>query len=225
MKFPKDWLQNDSLSELITSELRLQIINGDFENGSVLSENKISSLFETSRSPVREAFKTLEIEGLVNLGRMGATVQGLDEEGIRELYDVRFLLENFCVKKIYHDFDSDRASEFYRILDLMKFHAKYNDFTEFAYQDLLFHETMILLADHKRVLYFWKNIRNIILCFVLVATEKRFKEEKDKIGNLINEHKLLIDAMVEKNEQKIDDWMKDHLLDTNASVLSAYLKK
>ena len=107
----------------------------------------------------------------------------------------------------------------------MKLHAEHNDFIEFSYQDLLFHETIILRTNHRRVLYSWKNIRNIILCLLLVATEKRFKFEKEEIGNLIYQHRILIDAMVEKNEKKIDKWMDDHLRDTNATVMSAYLKK
>ena len=225
MKFPEKWLESDSLGELISSELRLQIINGEIEVGSVLSENQISSLFETSRSPVREAFKTLELEGLVAPGRMGITVQGLNEEDIVEIYDLRFLLEKFCIRKLTEGFDSDEASEFYKFIDLMKFHAEHNDFIEFSYQDLLFHETIILRTNHRRVLYSWKNIRNIILCLLLVATEKRFKVEKKEIGNLIYQHRLLIDAMVEKNEDKIDKWLDDHLRDTNATVMSAYLKK
>ena len=225
MKFPRNWLESDSLGELISSELRFQIISGEIEVGSILSENMISSSFETSRSPVREAFKTLELEGLVTPGRMGITVQGLNEEDIKEIYDLRFLLEKFCIQKLTEDFDSEKASEFYKFTDLMKLHAEHNDFMEFSFQDLLFHETIVLRTNHKRVLYSWKNIRNIILCLLLVATEKRFKEEKEGIGNLIYQHRLLIDAMVEKNEDKIDKWMDDHLRDTNATVMSAYLKK
>ena len=109
MKFPRNWLESDSLGELISSELRFQIISGEIEVGSILSENMISSSFETSRSPVREAFKTLELEGLVAPGRMGITVQGLNEEDIVEIYDLRFLLEKFCIRKLTEDFDSEAA--------------------------------------------------------------------------------------------------------------------
>lgn len=49
MKFPANWLTSDSLGELISSELRFQIINGEIEDGAVLSENMISKSFETSR--------------------------------------------------------------------------------------------------------------------------------------------------------------------------------
>ncbi|MDS9472473.1 GntR family transcriptional regulator [Sporosarcina pasteurii] len=225
MKFPANWLTSDSLGELISSELRFQIINGEIEDGAVLSENMISKSFETSRSPVREAFKTLELEGLVTPGRMGITVQGLNEEDIKEIYDVRFLLEGFSIRKIFEGFDSEEASEFYKIVDLMKLHADHNDFMEFAFQDLLFHETLIMRANHKRVSYFWRNIRNIILCLLVVATEKRFKEVKEELDNLIFRHRILIDALVEKDQNKIEKWLEDHLLDTNATVMSAYLKK
>ena len=224
LAFPKNWLQNDSLGELISSELRLQIINGEIEEGSVLSENGISNLFETSRSPVREAFKMLEIEGLVMPGRMGVTVQGLDENDIKELYDVRFLLEKFCIQQVVEEFDQKKAKEFYKIIEFMRFHAEFKDYEEFAYQDLLFHEKLIRGAQHNRVLHFWKNIRNIILCLLLVATKERFKEGQDALEGLINNHRLLIDAMVKKDGSKINLWLDEHLKDTNATVMNAYLK-
>src|SRR5690625_4800362 len=96
MQFPKKWLQGNTLGELITSELRLKIVSGQIPKDIILSENQIAKEFKTSRSPVREAFKTLSTEGLVGLARMGAVVLGLTQQDIDELYDVRFMLENFA---------------------------------------------------------------------------------------------------------------------------------
>ncbi|KHF38450.1 GntR family transcriptional regulator [Halalkalibacter okhensis] len=224
MEFPEKWLQDDSLGELISCELRLQIIKGDIERGTVLTENQISTRFETSRSPVREAFKILKTEGLVELGRMGAVVHGLDEMDIKELNDVRFLLEHFCLQKISRTFDEEKAKEFYQILDLMELNAKHNDYLEFSYNDLSFHEKIIKQAGHKRISHSWENIRNIILCLLLVATEKRFSEQKGEIGSLLRNHRDVIEALLAKDEERLESLTKKHLVDTNNTVIDAYIR-
>lgn len=71
LQYPSAWLQNASLGETIACELRLRIINGTIKTGETISENWVASEFGTSRSPVREALKTLSSEGLIRLERMG----------------------------------------------------------------------------------------------------------------------------------------------------------
>ncbi|SDN71233.1 GntR family transcriptional regulator [Bacillus sp. OK048] len=225
MDFPQKWLQSDSLGELISNELRLQIINGTIPRDTVLTESQISNKFDTSRSPVREAFKILETEGLIHLKRMGAVVLGLEEKDIKELYDVRFLLEKFCMQILLEDFDEEKANEFYRLIDLMELNMKHNDYSEFAYHDLLFHEMFILSVSHKRILHLWKNIRNIVLCLLFVATEKRFLEDKGEIENLLRKHRAIIDALVEKNENQLNSLMEEHFNDTKVTVMNAYLRE
>lgn len=67
LHYPSAWLLGMSLGEKIASELRLQIINGTIPTGEILSENRIAADFGTSRSPVREAMKSLSNEGLIRL--------------------------------------------------------------------------------------------------------------------------------------------------------------
>lgn len=64
MDFRKTQFSGVSLGEKIAFNLRLRIVNGTIRKGSKLSKNQIATEFGTSRSPVREALKTLENEGL-----------------------------------------------------------------------------------------------------------------------------------------------------------------
>ncbi|MBS4208143.1 GntR family transcriptional regulator [Bacillus sp. FJAT-50079] len=223
MKFPEKWLRGDSLGERITSELRLEIISGHIPRDTVLTENQISAQFGTSRSPVREAFKTLATEGLVDLQRMGAVVLGLTKQDIDELYDVRFLLENFALQRIADNFDEKKALKFYRILDMMELLSNHDDHLEFSYYDLLFHESIILETNHKRISHFWNNIRHIVLCLLIVATEKRFLEDKIEVKNLIEAHRSIIQALLSKDKDMIHNLVEQHFEDTKQTVGEAYL--
>ncbi|MFD1415738.1 GntR family transcriptional regulator [Oceanobacillus jeddahense] len=226
MDYFNKWLKSNSLGENITQDLRMKIIYGEIPKETVLTENQMSTLFKTSRSPVREAFKTLSSEGLVKLGRMGAVVQGLSKKDIDEIYDVRFLVEGFCLKELSATFDDEKSTQLYKVLDMMELSAKYNSYIDFAYYDLLFHETIIQQTNHKRMLYLWDNIRHIVLCLLIVATETRFQEsaETDVIG-LIANHKLIIENLIARNYSELDTLVKKHYLDTKSTVVHAYLKK
>ena len=82
---------------MLACELRMRIISGMIENGTVLSENKLAADFEVSRSPIREALKILASENIIRLERMGAVVVGLTDKEIKEIYDVRLLIETFVL--------------------------------------------------------------------------------------------------------------------------------
>jgi GntR family transcriptional regulator of gluconate operon len=218
MQFPAIALQGASLGEKISCELRLQIINGSIKSGTVLSENQIAAEFNTSRSPVREAFKTLSNEGLIRQERMGAVVLGLSAKDIEELYDVRSLIETFTIQRLSEMDHEHVIHSLKKIIDKMEFAAKQNDYVEFTMQDLAFHVEMIEEAQHTRILHLWNSIRYIIFTALLIATERRFKENKNEIEPLIKKHQLLINAIASKDDDYIEKIVKDHFDDTRKTV-------
>ncbi|MDU5949027.1 MAG: GntR family transcriptional regulator, partial [Paenibacillus macerans] len=119
MQFPASWLKSGSLGESIAAELRLQMVSGAIKPGEILSENRIAADFGTSRSPVREALKTLSGEGLITLQRMGAVVRGLNLQDIEELYDVRYLIESFAWQRLAAD-PEKLLSQLDKIVDKME---------------------------------------------------------------------------------------------------------
>ncbi|WP_317616456.1 GntR family transcriptional regulator [Bacillus sp. HNG] len=221
MEFPSIALKGTSLGEMISSELRLKIINKSIAPGTVLSENSIAEEFGTSRSPVREALKTLSNEGLIRLERMGAVVLGLSRKDIEELYDVRYLIETFVIERLSKMENEDLIKKLNKILDEMIIAAKYNQYIEFTIQDLKFHELMIEAAEHKRMLHLWNNIRDIVFTALLVATKKRFLEQSNEINSLIEKHRVLINSIVSKDLEFIKNVVHDHFEDTRETVTNS----
>ena len=89
-----------SLGEHVVDSLREMILNGEFEEGAQLRQDTLAAALNVSRIPVREALRQLEAEGLVTFfAHRGAVVAKLSLEEIRELFDVRVLLERDLLQR------------------------------------------------------------------------------------------------------------------------------
>ncbi|MBX6762324.1 MAG: GntR family transcriptional regulator [Rubrobacteraceae bacterium] len=90
-----------SLPEQVADAVSDWIVEGELEPGSRLPETMLAERFGTSRAPVREAIYLLEQAGLVErVPRKGTIVRDHDEEEVREIYRVRFALEEFALERI-----------------------------------------------------------------------------------------------------------------------------
>ncbi|WP_026568463.1 GntR family transcriptional regulator [Bacillus sp. UNC41MFS5] len=205
MKEPKDllyptkWLTKASVGDRVTYELRMQIISSLIESGAILSENKLAADFNVSRSPIREALKTLASENLIRLERMGAVVIGLTSKEIVEIYDVRLLIETFVYERLVKLDNTSLVMELSKILEMMKIAIKYHDADEFAYQDVLFHETIIRAINHSYIMMIWNNAKPVMEAFILLSMRCRFKENYEDFPRIVENHQLYIDAIDAKN--------------------------
>ncbi|RUT33809.1 GntR family transcriptional regulator [Paenibacillus zeisoli] len=218
MHYPSSWLQGASLGESIACELRLQIIKGTVKAGEILSENRIAADFGTSRSPVREAMRTLSGEGLIRLERMGAVVLGLSLKNVEELYDVRYLIESFVQQRLPLKKLTGLIPSLKQTIDKMELAAKHRDVVDFSFQDLSFHEAMILEADHTRILHLWKSIRHIVMTVMLVTTEEVFSEGEDKVQFVVNKHRILIEGLESKNPERIEEVVREYFSDSHSTL-------
>lgn len=218
LRYPSSWLQGVSLGESIASELRLQIISGRIKPGEIISENRVAADFGTSRSPVREALKSLSSEGLIRLERMGAVVVGLSLTDIVELYDVRFLIESFVQQRLAKMDRDQLLVTLHRIVDRMELAVKHQDAVEFSYQDLSFHEAIIAAADHKRILHLWNSIRPIVMTVMLITTEEIFSKGEAKLGSVIGKHQKIMDGLASGDEDEIQKLVQEYFADSRQTL-------
>ncbi|WP_410985259.1 GntR family transcriptional regulator [Bacillus cereus] len=226
--YPGKWLSKASTGDRVASELRMRIISGKIESGTILSENKLAADFSVSRSPVREALKVLASENIIRLERMGAVVIGLTKKEIEEIYDVRLLIETFIFERLVKMDTNELVRELNKIMEMMKIAIKYHDADEFSYQDVLFHETIIRAIQHSYILMIWNNLKPVMEGFILLSMRTRFKEKYEDFERIIKNHELYIKAieskdralMIEALHQNFDDvqgkvedlWMSQQML-------------
>ena len=91
---------SQSLSTQVFKKLEQAILTNELKTGDSLNELKISSQLGVSRTPVREAIKQLEYEGLVKtVLNKGAVVVGISEKDIEDIYTIRGYLEQLAVRE------------------------------------------------------------------------------------------------------------------------------
>ncbi|WP_017379555.1 GntR family transcriptional regulator [Paenisporosarcina sp. TG-14] len=226
--YPSKWIAGASTGVRLACELRIRIISGMIKKGTVLSENKLAAEFEVSRSPIREALKILATENIIRLERMGAVVVGLSEQDIKEIYDVRLLIETFVYERIVKMDTTELVKELSKISEMMEVAIKYNDADEFSYQDVLFHETIIRSINHSYILLIWNNAKPVMESLILLSMRMRLEEKSDDFARVLKNHELYIEAINSKNRDimiqalhqnfqdvqgKVDDlWMSQQML-------------
>ena len=220
--YPEKWLSKASTGERITSELRMQIIAGAIESGTILSENKLAADFEVSRSPIRDALKVLASENMIRLERMGAVVLGLSKKEIDEIYDVRLLIESFVFERLVKKDVDELVRELNKILEMMKIAIKYQDADEFSFQDVLFHETIIRSADHSYISMIWDNLKPVMESFILLSMRERFKEQYSDFERIIKNHELYIQAIQEKDRALMVKSLHQNFDDVQGEVESSW---
>jgi DNA-binding GntR family transcriptional regulator len=89
-----------TLNDIVTDQLREAILSGQFPPGTALNQRDIADQLRVSRMPVREAFRALELEGLIRgLPRRKAVVVTLQPEDIADIYDILATLEARAAEK------------------------------------------------------------------------------------------------------------------------------
>ncbi|MBU0904732.1 MAG: GntR family transcriptional regulator [Firmicutes bacterium] len=216
--FPLKWIANASTGVRLASELRIRIISGLIPAGTVLSENKLAQEFEVSRSPIREALKTLASENMIRLERMGAVVIGLNEQDIKELYDVRLLIETFVYERILKIDTTKLVQELSKIREMMEVAIKYKDADEFSYQDVLFHETVIRSIDHSYIYLIWNNAKPVMESLILLSMRMRLEEKVDDFSRILKNHDLYIEAIQTKDRDIMIQAMHQNFDDVQGTV-------
>jgi GntR family transcriptional regulator of gluconate operon len=216
--YPSAWLKGISRGESIACELRLQIIMGSIKPSEVISENRIAADFGTSRSPVREALKTLSNEGLIRLERMGAVVLGLSMQDIEELYDVRYLIESFAQQRLANGNHELLLANLKQLIDKLELAVKYKDSVDFSYLDFCFHESIIVEAKHKRMLHLWKSIRQIVLTVMFITTKEIFSEGETRLDTVIEKHRKIVKGLESKDVNVIQQVVREYFADSQLTL-------
>ena len=200
--YPEQWLGGMSKGEGVAAEIRLQIVSGEIEVDTLLTENQVAKQFDVSRSPVRDAFKLLQTDQLIQLERMGAKVlQFGDQE--KELYDLRLMLESFAFSKIKHIDRAPITKEMRKHLEMMKVAVKFEDAEAFTQHDIQFHEAMINASNHQYLQTFWNHLKPVIETLVLLSMRHRMEQDKADFERIHSNHEVFIEAVEQYDSTKL----------------------
>jgi DNA-binding GntR family transcriptional regulator len=186
------------LSESIFSELRSAILRGKLRPGEKLSEQQVCDKFGLSRTPVREAFRQLELEGLIEtIPNRGAFVVGLSKRDIEDLYEMRKAYEILAVKWAIERITKEEMEKLEEAYEFMEFYTMKKEADKMLNINMQFHN-LIYKASHNRMLEHTLSTYQ----FYLKETESNSAYLDGYLEEVLKEHKQIYDAFVEKDTEK-----------------------
>jgi DNA-binding GntR family transcriptional regulator len=136
-----------SLADVVTARLRREIVEGEFDLGQALSESKIAARYGVSRTPVREAFACLGLEGLVRTEpQQGTFVFTIDRAQFAQISEARSILETAALRLAVERARGDLVRQWQRFVEGMTTALEDKDAKSYSRIDGEFHQTLFRLA-------------------------------------------------------------------------------
>lgn len=203
------------LRDVVFNTLRQAIITGEFAPGERLMEIVLAERLGVSRTPVREAIRKLELEGLVvMIPRKGAEVARITEESMKEVLEVRCALEELAVVLACQRIDEEGKVNLKKAHEEFVMAVKAKDVLEIANRDEAFHQCIFELTNNKRLLQLITNLKEQMYRY-------RMEYVKDSTlhQDLVDEHEKLLSAILTGNEQEAELIMKNHIHNQEQIIL------
>lgn len=143
---------NYSLGSRVFHMIRENILSGKYERDEELKEKSIGEELGVSRTPVREALRQLELEGLVTIiPNKGAYVVGISQKDIKDIYEIRSRLEGLCAKWAAENITKEQLDELEENIFLSDFHAAKGNAEQMVELDNKFHEILYTASGSREL--------------------------------------------------------------------------
>jgi DNA-binding GntR family transcriptional regulator len=184
------------LSESLFGELRKEILQGNLHTGSKLSEQQICDIYGLSRTPVREALRQLEQEGLIeSIPNRGAFVLGLSIQDIQDLYDMRKAFEILACEWAIQRITKVELEQLEESLEFMEFYTMRQEADKMLNINMKFHE-QIYRASHNRMLTHTLSTYQ----FYLKQTKSNSAYLDGHLEEVLKEHQAIFEAFTKKDK-------------------------
>jgi DNA-binding GntR family transcriptional regulator len=205
------------LREVIFNTLREAIIIGELKPGERLMEVQLAEKMGVSRTPVREAIRKLELEGLVDMrARRGAQVADLSVKDIMDVLEVRATLDGLATA-----LSATRITE-EEIKELKHVNSQFISFVEkenlqgTIKKDVEFHDIIYHSSRNEKLIQIANNLREQIQRFRVIYL-KDFNSTKE----IIKEHKDIFDAIQSKEPQLAQELAQKHIKKQEESIINS----
>ena len=200
--------QGRVLADWVITSLREAILNGYFEPGEKLDQDLIAEELGVSRTPVREALKRLESEGFVEVRpHYGAFIAEVSPQDIREVYEIRRLLESEVVRQVTPVIPESVLDELESSMAETRAQFDAGDITKHFESDVYFHETIVNFVENRLLKDILDSLTNRI------SMVRRFAQLQPgyHMTESFKEHYAILQAIRHRDPERVAKLMRDHL--------------
>ena len=191
----KQFTRQLSLSDEIAEILRDRIIKGEYAIGEKIVEIEVANELKVSRTPVREAFKTLQDEGLMQyIPNRGCFAKGFTKQDMRDIYQVRKSLEQLAVEWCIENITDEELEDLAQTRELMEFYTLKNDKPKLMVVNREFHEKIDSITKSRFLAQILKSYQEYVK-----QARKVTVSEEGYLDEILQEHIKIFDAIKNKN--------------------------
>ena len=195
------------LRDVVFNTLRRAILRGELKPGERLMEIQLANKLGVSRTPIREAIRKLELEGLVLMvPRKGAEVAEITEKNLRDVLEVRCALEELAVQLACDRIDPERMQQLLDAAAHFRDILGTADITELGEADEAFHDVIFRATDNRRLIQLLNNLREQMYRYRI-----EYLKKKECYPQLLEEHAAIIQAIREHDKAKATEITVQHI--------------
>ncbi len=210
-----------SLRGRVFQKLREDILNGRYKEHEELKEVAIGEEMGVSRTPVREAFRQLELEGLIKIvPNKGAYVTGITAKDVKDIYMIRSLLEGLCARLATEKITKEQMEEMEENIYLADFHEEKGHLDQIAELDNRFHDILYEACDSKLLEHTLRDFHRYVLRVrqKTLATNTRGRASNE-------EHRQIMEAIKAGDAALAEKLANQHMINAYDNMVKNGLKE
>lgn len=202
------------LRDVVFNTLREAILKGELKPGERLMELQLAAKLGVSRTPIREAIRMLEQEGLaVTIPRKGAEVAKMTEKDMEDVLQIRDALDELAVTIACEQITKEELGELRNTMHEFEEYTKTADVKRIAEADVRFHDIIYKATDNPKLVNMLNNLREQMYRYRV----EYLKDEKN-YPTLVKEHSEIVDGLTKKDKKKVTEAMHDHVRNQATAV-------
>lgn len=203
-----------SIADQIYATLEHDILTGVYERDELLTEIRLSDSLGVSRTPVREALRRLGQEHIVEITTKGARVIGITEQDLKDIYEIRCLLEPRAAKRAAEVRDAEVLAELKEYLDLQEFYTGKQDRDRINDADSSFHDALYRASGSPTFINTLGPLHRRVVKYRRVSVARQSRAVAS-----LEEHRAIYEAIVAGDGQRAEQLTAEHIRHACTSIL------
>ena len=210
-----------SLRGRVYHKIRDNILSGVYKENEELKEVSIGEELGVSRTPVREAFRQLELEGLIQIiPNKGAYVTGITIKDVEDIYMMRSKLEGLAARWATTNITQEQMEEMEENIYLSEFHASKGHMEQIAVLDNRFHEIIYEACNSKMLEHQLRDFHEYVL-----RVRKRTLSQFKRSSESTKEHREIMEAIKAGDADRAEEAANRHIVNAYDNMIKNGLKE
>ncbi|WP_085522249.1 GntR family transcriptional regulator [Tuberibacillus sp. Marseille-P3662] len=187
-------------------KIKQTILTGEISPGSKVVVTKLAEAYQISRTPLREALRQLQNEGLLIQDQSGTSVVQLDRKDYEELCHCRLILERQIIQLVVNEIEEEKVAEAEEVVNKAEQLVDSGKHLDILKYNTRFHEILIHSCSNRRLIQLLEQVRSLLLIYR--ANILKYREHN---LNINQEHREIFEAVKERDVSRAVEAIECHL--------------